>query len=308
MENTTPTRKRGLGRGLGALILNTGNPLLSPVPSPSGVPQDGVHQIPLSQIEPNPRQPRTHFDEEALAELAASVQIHGIIQPLIVTQHPEHPDRYYLVTGERRWRAARLAGLDQAPALIREASPSQLIEWALIENLQRADLNPLEEATAYQELIDEFGLTQDEVAERVGKSRPTVANAIRLLKLPHAVQEAISTQKISAGHARTLLSLKEVALIERVCAEVIQKSLNVRQTEALVNRLLATPSPDLPTEEPPWQPYLANLENQFRSVLGTRVNLSRNANGSGRLVIHFFNEDDLANLYRLIVKDDNPGE
>lgn len=308
MGSTTSTRKRGLGRGLGALIINTENPLTSTGSSEFNSPHDGVRQIPLSQIEPNPRQPRTYFDEAALAELAVSVQVHGIIQPLILTQHAQDPDRYYLVAGERRWRAARLAGLDQAPALIREASPSQLIEWALIENLQRADLNPLEEATAYQELIDEFGFTQDEVADRVGKSRPAVANAVRLLKLPHPVKEAINAQKISAGHARALLSLKEDALIEGVCAEVIQKSLNVRQTEALVNQILATPKQDHAQEDPPWQPHLANLESRFRSVLGTRVNLSRNANGSGRLVIHFFNEDDLANLYRLIVKDEDEGE
>jgi ParB family chromosome partitioning protein len=308
MGNTPSTRKRGLGRGLGALIINTENSPTSTDPSAVHAPHPGVRQIPLSQIEPNPRQPRTYFDEAALAELAASVQIHGIIQPLIVTQHPEDPARYYLVAGERRWRAARLAGLDRAPALIREASPSQLIEWALIENLQRTDLNPLEEATAYQELIDVFSLTQDEVADRVGKSRPTVANAVRLLRLPQAVQEAISAQKISAGHARTLLPLKEAALIERVCAEVIQKSLNVRQTEALVNQLVATPKQDHPREESPLQPHLADLENHFRSVLGTRVNLSRNANGSGRLVIHFFSEDDLVNLYQLIVRDNDAGE
>jgi ParB family chromosome partitioning protein len=290
---------------LGALIANTEhyNPNTQTA-LPASIDR-GIRQLPLDQIQPNPRQPRLAFDEAALAELATSIRTHGIIQPLVVTQQSDHPV-YLLIAGERRWRAARLAGLETVPAMVREASPSQLLEWALIENVQRADLNPLEEATAYQSLIDEFGLTQDEVAERVGKSRPAIANAIRLLKLPPTVQAAVITGQISAGHARALVALKDAATIERACGLVVQRALSVRQTEALVNQLLAEPEtpPPPPESKPALQPHIAQLEGQFRSHLGTRVNLSRHANGSGRLVIHFYNDDDLAQLYQIIIGDD----
>ncbi|RIK39773.1 MAG: stage 0 sporulation protein J [Chloroflexi bacterium] len=301
MGHTTPGRKRGLGRGLGALIRNTES-----LPPAAG----GVRSLAVEQIRPNPRQPRTRFDETALAELAESIRTHGIIQPLIVTQSTEQPDTYYLVAGERRWRAARLAGLAEVPALVREASPSQLVEWALVENIQRADLNPLEEAAAYQTLMDELGLTQDEVADRVGKSRPAVGNTVRLLQLPLPYQEALLAGMISAGHARALLRLKEdPPAMEQALAAVMRQELNVRQTEALVNTLLAAdtrPEPEQPEIPPSVHAHLAHLENRFRSILGTRVNLTRNANGSGRLVIHFYNEDDLAQLYELIAGSDEP--
>jgi ParB family chromosome partitioning protein len=301
MGQNTPGRKRGLGRGLGALIRNTESPTLA---------EGGVRLLAVEQIRPNPRQPRTHFDETALAELAESIRTHGIIQPLIVTQSSEEPGFYYLVAGERRWRAARLAGLAEVPALVREASSSQLIEWALVENIQRADLNPLEEAGAYQALMDELGLTQDEVADRVGKSRPAVGNAVRLLQLPLLYQEALLAGTISAGHARALLRLKEKpSVMEQAFVNVVGQELNVRQTEALVNSLFAAataePQPEQPPP-PPLHPQLTHLENRFRTILGTRVNLTRNANGSGRLVIHFYNEDDLAQLYELIAGDDEP--
>jgi ParB family chromosome partitioning protein len=301
MGQNTPGRKRGLGRGLGALIRNTESPPVS---------EEGVRSLRVEQIRPNPRQPRTQFDERALAELAESIRTHGIIQPLIVTQSTEEPGVYYLVAGERRWRAARLAGLAEAPALVREASPSQLVEWALVENIQRADLNPLEEAAAYQTLMDELGLTQDEVADRVGKSRPAVGNAVRLLQLPLPYQEALLAGTISAGHARALLRLKDHApVMEQAFAAVVRQELNVRQTETLVNTLFtaaaAGPQPEQQAA-PPLHPQLAHLESRFRSILGTRVNLTRNANGSGRLVIHFYNEDDLAQLYELIAGNDEP--
>jgi ParB family transcriptional regulator, chromosome partitioning protein len=305
MGNGTSAKKRGLGRGLGALIVNTDPAARTdPVGASAAV---GIQQIALHQIQPNPRQPRTHFDAETLAELAASIRAHGIIQPLIVTQQPDQPGVYFLVAGERRWRAAQLAELTTVPVLVREASPSQLIEWALIENVQRADLNPLEEAAAYQALIDEFGFTQDEVAKRVGKSRPAVANAIRLLKLPLAVQEALTASVISAGHARAVLALEDSAIIERAVAEVIRRGLNVRQTEELVKQWQAATVAAPPVAETPLHPQIAALENRFRTVLGTRVNLTRNPNGSGRLVIHFFNDEDLEHLYQVIAGHDEAG-
>jgi ParB family chromosome partitioning protein len=299
---STPVRKRGLGRGLGALIINTEgyNPADSAGPPMTN---RGIQQLSVDQIHPNPHQPRTHFDEATLAELATSIQAHGILQPLIVTENPDQFGSYYLVAGERRWRAARLAGLATVPAIVREASSSQLIEWALIENVQRADLNPLEEATAYQALMDELGLTQEEVADRVGKSRPAVGNTVRLLKLPLMVQEALTTNQITAGHARALLPLEDADSITRACTEVMRRKLNVRQTEALVKQMQAVPAPPEPAETP-IHPHITALENRFRSALGTRVNLTRNANGSGRLVIHFYNDGDLEHLYQVIAGND----
>jgi ParB family chromosome partitioning protein len=303
MGNNSLTRKRGLGRGLGALLRSTE----AYDPNDAAAASRGIQHLPVTQIRPNPRQPRVHFDEAALQELAASIRIHGIIQPLIVTQDSGQPDRYYVVAGERRWRAAQLAELTSVPVLVREASPSQQVEWALIENVQRADLNPLEEATAYQTLIDEFGLTQDEVAERVGKSRPAIGNAVRLLDLPLPYQAAIVQGEISAGHARALLRLREhPALMERALATVVGQQLNVRQTETLVAQWLAAEPTAAPAAPPPPDPQVAAIEHRFRSVLGTRVNLSRQANGSGRLIIHFYNDDDLAHLYELIAGGNEP--
>lgn len=297
-------KKRGLGRGLGALIVNT--EVYNPAEMSAA--ERGLQHLPIEHVLPNPRQPRTHFDEESLAELAASIRTHGVIQPLVVTQNPDGEDRYFLVAGERRWRAARLAGLATVPAIVREASPSQLIEWALVENIQRADLNPLEEAVAYQSLMDEFGLTQDEVADRVGKSRPAIGNTVRLLKLPLSVQEALTANQITAGHARALLGLeKRPETIESAFTKVMHLGLSVRQTEALVKQLLAADAAP-PRTEPQVQPHIAALENQLRIALGTRVNLTRNADGSGRLVIHFYGDDDLEQIYQRIAGDNAPGE
>jgi ParB family chromosome partitioning protein len=303
MGNALPARKRGLGRGLGALIRNTETHSIDE--ADTSAPLAGVQNLPVDAIQPNPRQPRMQFDDHALAELAASIRQHGIIQPLIVTAAPQHAGRYLLVAGERRWRAAQLAGLTTVPALVREASPGQLLEWALIENVQRADLNPLEEASAYQALMDEFGLTQEEVAERVGKSRPAVANTVRLLRLPLPVQAALTTGEISAGHARALLRLEEDAeALMRAFTIIQNKALSVRQTEALVSQLLE--SGVAPPAKPAVHPQISHLENRFRTVLGTRVNLSRNPNGSGRLTIHFYNDDDLEQLCQLIIGGDEP--
>jgi ParB family chromosome partitioning protein len=303
---STEPKKRGLGRGLGALIMDTA---LTPASAEivAQAEAGGVRLLALDLLLPNPHQPRTTFDPAALDELAASIGAHGIIQPLVVTAAPDAPGRFWLIAGERRWRAARLAGLSEVPAILREATPQQLMEWALVENVQRADLNALEEAAAYQTLIEEFGLTQAEVAERVGKSRPVIANTVRLLGLPLEAQQAVTDGRITAGHARALLALPDHAAMCRALAEVIERDLNVRQTEALVRQLCApapVPAPP-PSEDADVQRHLEHLENRFRTALGTKVSLNRNQDGAGRLVVHFYNDDDLDSLYRLITGEEH---
>ena len=307
------SRRRGLGRGLDALIVNTD-------PTRNNQPNDtishdivrpaeaGVRIVALRAIRPNPKQPRSHFNEASLSELAASIRSHGIIQPLIVTADAQNAGMFWLVAGERRWRAAQLAGLTDAPVVVREATTQQLLELALIENVQRADLNALEEASAYQSLMTEFGLTQIEVAERVGKSRPAVANSVRLLQLPAPAQAAVVNGRISPGHARALLALPDAVQIENAIDEIIQRDLNVRQTEALVRRLLAEPQQE-PTEQSVAAPsqvqaHLAHMEDRFRTALGTRISLNRNPDGSGKLVVHFYSDSDLEAIYTLIAGDD----
>lgn len=305
MTESNPRRRRGLGRGLGALITNSA--VAAEQERETLIQQaeeGGIRLLSVDEILPNPHQPRTLFNPEALAELAASIAEHGVIQPLIVTESPDQPQRYWLIAGERRWRAAQQAGLEQVPVIVREASPQQLLEWALVENVQRADLNPMEEAAAYEALMSEFQLTQAQVAERVGKSRSAVANAVRLLGLPGPVQAAVTDGQISAGHARALLSLPDSAAMEKALDEVLGRELTVRQTEALVRRLLEPPPPPTPATSAEETAHARALESRFRSRLGTKVSLERKQDGSGRLVIHFFNDTDLDTIYQQIVGDD----
>lgn len=306
---------------MGALIVNTESGPAPDLPAPDAPPaaetpaaepplgDAGVQQLPLDAITPNPQQPRTYFDPAALEELAASIRAHGILQPLIVTASPEQDDVYWLIAGERRWRAARLAQQETVPVIVREASPLQLVEWALVENIQRADLNPLEEAAAYQTLVETFDLTQAAIGERVGKSRAAIANTLRLLQLPRPVQAALMEGQISAGHARALLALDNDEAMIATLAQVVARQLTVRQTEELVKQLLtASAQPD----EAPAQPapsraadsQLTHMENRFRAVLGTRVNLSRNRDGAGRLIVHFYSDEELSQLFQVIAGDD----
>ena len=278
-------RRTGLGRGLGALIPETEQQ------------PGGVAQVPVLAITPNPLQPRTVVDPEALAELAASIREHGLIQPLIVTQ--QGPDRYQLIAGERRWQAARMAGLAQVPVIVKEATPQQALEIALVENIQRADLNPLEEAVAFRQLVDEFDMTQEQVAERVGKSRVSVTNTLRLLRLPAAVKQALLDGTIREGHARALLALPTKEAQVAALKTVLTRGLSVRQTEELTRRLMAEPEP--PKQAEPVSPEIQALEEDFRETLGTKVKLFRGRKGRGRLVIHFFSEEELQALHDLIV-------
>jgi ParB family chromosome partitioning protein len=246
------------------------------------------------------------MDPDALAELAASIREHGVIQPLIVTRVGTGGTRaYQLVAGERRWRAAQLAGLATVPVLVKEVTSQQLLELALVENIQRADLNALEEAGAYHALMTEFSLTQHDVADRVGKSRVAVANTLRLLRLPDRVKALLAEGALSEGHARALLGLGDEDLIIRTAEEVAARELTVRQTEELVRRLLAAesapPEPDTePAADDPNTLHTRQLEESFRNVLGTKVTLTRGRRG-GKLVIHFYSEEDLQSIYEQIV-------
>lgn len=275
--------RRALGRGLEALI-------------PAGESKAGAADIPIAHVSPNPHQPRQAISEESLTELADSIREHGVIQPLVVTQVG---DQYQIIAGERRWRAAQLAGLASVPALIKETTPQQMLELALVENIQRADLNPLEEANAYRQLMDEFGLTQEQVAERVGRSRTAVANTVRLLRLPDEIKDALAGGRISEGHARALLGLPDLRLQRQALGIVEKRGLNVRQTEALVHQMQSEPEEVIAAAEP-LSPQDRDAVERFRARLGTKVSLVRSKKG-GRLVIHFYSEEELQAIYEAIV-------
>jgi ParB family chromosome partitioning protein len=281
------SKKRALGRGLEALI-----------PTGEGA-RSGLLRAPVESIAPNPHQPREHVDPESLAELAASIREHGVIQPLIVTQSTSGLD-YTLIAGERRLEAAKLAGVETVPVIVKEATPEQMLELALVENIQRSDLNPLEEAAAYQQLVEDFHLTQQEIADRVGKNRVSVANALRLLRLPDYCRSMLAGGQISEGHARALLGLEtDDEMLKRALKTVIKQHLSVRQTEELVRRLRTAPrSPKASRVRPP---EVAALERDFAEALGTRVSLSRSKRG-GKLTIHYYSEEELQGLYDLLVQ------
>ena len=346
-------RKSGLGKGLDALIPTDEGDHAATAP--------GVIGVPLSSITPNPRQPRSPIREDDIKDLADSIREHGVIQPLIVTLAG---DGYQLIAGERRWRASRRAGLSQVPVVVKDVTPNEMLELALVENIQRSDLNALEEAQAYQQLTEEFGLTQDQVAKRVGKSRTAVTNTLRLLKAARQVQEALLEDKISEGLARALLGLKtkdqetalETALerdlsvrqaedlvstyrmsklaakvkacllegrvepghaqalakLEKAAQQeaalqtVLSQSRSIPQTEQLVQSLLdpqkeKEPVRPVPEEAQARRDETRFLENEFRSALDSKVSLTRNQQGAGRLVIHFESDEDLDRVYERII-------
>lgn len=283
---------RGLGKGLDALI--PGNPPSTPITPIIG----GVTQVPLGSIQPNPHQPRTRIDPAGLEELAASIREHGIIQPLIVSVD-DSGEGYILIAGERRWLAARQAGLANVPVIIRQASDEELLELALIENIQRADLNALEEAHAYQHMAEAFGLSHEQIAQRVGKSRAAVTNTLRLLKLAPATQQALVDGDITGGHARALLALEAPEAQEAALRVVIAKELNVRQTEDLVRRLSGQRLAARRKSGP--GPDILALEERLRSSLGTKVTLRSGRRGKGSLRIHFYSAEELDALLKRLL-------
>ncbi len=276
--------RRGLGKGLEALI-------------PGGVDSESSQAtqqyIPIQQIIPNPSQPRQEMGEESLQELADSIREHGILQPLILTKEAQD-DHYVLIAGERRLRAAKLAGLASVPAIVRQASDLERLELALTENIQRENLNALESAEAYQKLNDEFGLSHDEIASRVGKSRTTITNTIRLLKLPELARRAIRSGKISEGHGRSLLGLASEKAMLSALQTVLSHDLNVRQTEELI-RKLSGEKPEKSEKRSSINPEVKDMENRLRSILGTKVTLKHGRKG-GTLLIHFYSDEELDTL------------
>lgn len=277
--------RKALGRGLEALIPGAGKGPSAPEPVEQPAIPDQT--VALDRISPNPRQPRVEFEEEALAELAASIRVQGVIQPLLVRRLPTGD--FELVAGERRLRAAERAGLTHVPVYVRELSDGESLELALVENLQRDDLSPLEEAAAYQRLMSEFGLTQEEVAERVGKSRPTIANALRLLKLPEAIKRDLSRGKLTAGHARVLLSLDDEDAQMRAAKQIQARQLSVRDAEHLASAKKAAARPT------PRDPNRSALERDLSSALGTRVRITPKGRG-GRIEIEFYSPEELQGL------------
>jgi ParB family transcriptional regulator, chromosome partitioning protein len=271
-----------LGRGLAALL---GDAAVEPPPAAGS-----VRQLALDQLEPNPFQPRSTMDQGALDELAQSIRARGILQPLLVRPHPIEPDRFQIIAGERRWRAAAAAGLHEVPTLVRELVDTDAAAVALVENLQRQDLNAIDEAEGYERLINQFGLTQDSVGQAIGKSRSHVSNTLRLLNLPQTVKEALRTGVISAGHARALLAHSEP---ETAMQDVVNRHLSVRQTEALAAR---KPAPTTPLSSPSARnPDIAALERRLTERLGLRVRITFDGSG-GTVHIRYIDLDQLDNL------------
>lgn len=278
--------QKGLGKGLGALLGDFNEEPLE---------KSAYQLLPIYKVEPNPDQPRQDFDEEELQALADSITVHGIIQPLTVR---EMPNGYYqIIAGERRWRAARMANLSDVPAVIIEADDKKAMELALIENLQRSDLNPIEEAKGYQQLMTEYGMTQEVTAERVGKSRPAVANALRLLSLSPAVLELVEQGRLSAGHARALLTVKSAPEQYAVAMKVINLQLSVRQTENMCKNLVKATKPK--QEKPIAVDYLAECEKTLSKRLGRGVRIV-SGKRKGRLELEYYGEEDLQRLYELL--------
>jgi len=287
--------RKALGKGIHALI-----PDFEVGVAQSAAPGSGATEILIDEISPNRLQPRKFFDDEKLEELVLSIRENGVLQPVIVQKGENN--LYELVVGERRWRASKKAGLNKIPAIIREVSDAQSLEIAIIENIHRQDLNPIEEAEAYSRLADEFGLTQEKLAKRLGKNRATIANTLRLLKLPQGVKEDMIAGRLSMGHARALLGLESAKDIEILRREVLKSDLSVRQTEMRV-RQMKTPPPEKAPERKK-DIFLKSLETDLGRKLGTKVEIAPQKKG-GKVVITYYSNDDLERIRGMIVRQIN---
>jgi ParB family chromosome partitioning protein len=286
-------KRPALGRGLSALIPEVPAQAPAAAPPAPAAPRGVPLEVDLDRIVPNPRQPRLQMEQGPLEELAQSIRVNGIIQPILVRRSGDH---FEIIAGERRWRAAQIAGLLRAPVIVRETADDRLLQVALIENIQREDLNPIDEATAYRRLLDECAMTQETLADAVGKDRASIANHLRLLRLPAEVQRQVSAGALSMGHARALVALENPVTLKKAADDVVARALSVRETEALVRRLNAPPAPtgvavkDVHTRE---------AEDVLKLSLGTRVRIVRKGKG-GRVEIDFVSEDELNRIYEHI--------
>jgi ParB family chromosome partitioning protein len=278
-------KKKGLGKGLEALLIDNSTEELG---SSSAV------KLKLSEIEPNKNQPRKNFDEEALAELSHSIELHGVIQPLLVRPMPD--GSYQLVAGERRWRASRMAGLTEVPVVIKELTDAQVAELALVENLQREDLDPIEEALGYKELSEKYDYTQEEISNLVGASRPAIANALRLLTLPEEIIKLVSSKELSAGHARALLTLEDDKAKIELAKLVIKEDISVRETERLARKQIKTEPTGKKTKKR--NPYYDEVELALSDVLQRKVRVTKSTK-KGAIEIEFFDDEDLKKLIKI---------
>lgn len=282
-----PKKKAGLGKGLDALFID------------NSTEENGDKLVNINDIEPNRDQPRKFFDDEALKELSDSIAMHGIIQPLLV--RPLSDGGYQLIAGERRWRASRMAGLTQVPVVVREMTDMEAMELALIENLQREDLNPIEEAEGYKLLMDTYSFTQEQAAEKVGKSRPAVANAMRLLVLPQEVLDMVKQGIISSGHARTLIPLSDDSLIIKLAEEISQKELSVRETERIVKTLMK-PKSEIVKKKKKRDSYFDECEIAIREELGRMAKINVSKGNKGTIELEFFSKEDLQSILEALAR------
>ena len=291
-------KRNGLGKGLDSLIPNKSDkPKVQPEKKEKKAEnikeETGEIMVKINQVEPNRDQPRKDFDEDSLMELADSIKQFGILQPLIVKKKKDY---YEIIAGERRWRAAKIAGVKEVPIIVKEYSDQEIVEISLIENIQRENLNPIEEAMAFKRLLEEFNLKQDEVAERVSKSRTAVTNSMRLLKLSKKVQQMIIDDMISTGHARALLAIDDEEQQYILANKIFDEKLSVRETEKLV-KALKNPKKEVKKEKPEHTFVYDNIEEQLKNIIGTKVSVNPKANGKGRIEIEYYSEEELERIY-----------
>lgn len=284
-------KKTGLGKGLDTLIPS------KKVEEPVSTVIKSEEMVDINSIEPNKEQPRKLFNEDSLIELSESIKQHGIVQPLVVTKKDDY---FKIIAGERRWRAAKLAGLKKVPVVVKDYSPQEIMEIALIENIQREDLNPVEEATAYQRLIQEYNLKQDEVAERVSKSRTAITNSLRLLKLDERVQNMLIEENISSGHARALLAIKDVELQYEMAMKIFDEKLSVRETEKLIKVMGKESNSKRKKEELKNDFVYRDLEEKLKIITGTKVTINRKSEQAGRIEIEYYTPEDLEKIVALL--------
>ena len=297
-----PGKKSGLGKGLDSLIPNKKNDISASKvekkqEKENDSPKSGEIMVRINEVEPNRDQPRKDFDEDALMELADSIRQFGILQPLLVQKKKNY---YEIIAGERRWRAAKLAGIKEVPIIVKDYTDQEIVEISLIENIQRENLNPIEEAMAFKRLLQEFQLEQDEVAERVSKSRTAVTNSMRLLKLSPRVQQMIIDDMISTGHARALLAIDDEEQQFILANKIFDEKLSVRETEKLV-KALKNPKKEVKKEKSEHTFIYENIEEQIKNIMGTKVSVNQKANGKGKIEIEYYSEEELERIYDLLM-------